>query len=81
MNQEILRARTVVQLRRAAQTMQAACAEAERHLVTGDGVACQRVLHAFTWGLANASSSIETAMSHVEDAHAVAALEAEVRSK
>jgi hypothetical protein len=56
--------------------MREACDQAERALAPGDGNACQRVLHAMTWGLANASSSIATAMSYVEDAHVVAALDA-----
>ena len=74
MTPESLRARAAQHLRQAVQTMREACDRAERDLDAGDGAACQRVLHSFAWGFANASSSIETAMAHVEDAHTVAAL-------
>ncbi len=80
MNEEHLRKRAAAQLKQAIQTMRDACDKAERDALPGDGNACQRVLHALTWGLANASSSIETAMSHVEDAHIVAAFEAKERA-
>lgn len=80
MRSDGLRASAAAQLRRAVQTMRDACDQAERDLAPGDGNACQRVLHAMSWGLANASSSITTAMSHVEDAHAIAAFEAQERA-
>lgn len=73
---EHLRTRAAEHLKQAVKTMRAACDVAERDLVAGDGTACQRVLHALTWGLANASGSIETAMSNVEDSHIVAAFDA-----
>lgn len=80
MNPEHLRGHAAAQLKQAVQTMREACDRAERDLTPGDGNACQSVLHALTWGLANASSSIQTAMSHVEDAHVIAAFEAKERA-
>lgn len=59
-------------LQKAIKTMREACDAAERSCNEDKPAeACQRVLHAFAWGMANASSSIETAMSAVEDAHVV----------
>ncbi|GAB4059143.1 hypothetical protein [Uliginosibacterium sediminicola] len=66
--------RSAENLRQAVQTMRDACDSAERYLEAGDSNACQRVLHCFAWGFANASSSIKTAMAHIEDAHELAAL-------
>ena len=49
--------------------MKDACEEAARAVARdGDHDAARRVLHAFAWGFANASSSIECAMSAIEDA-------------
>lgn len=79
MTPEHLKTRAAEQLKQAVKTMRAACDMADRDAVAGDGTACQRVLHALTWGLANASSSIETAMSNVEDSHIVAAFDAKER--
>ena len=80
MNAEHLKSRAAANLRQAVQTMRDACDRAERDLEAGDSNACQRVLHSFAWGFANASSSIETAMSHVEDAHAIEAFQARERA-
>lgn len=75
MDVEHMRTRAAMHLRQAVQTMRDSCDRAERDLEAGDGTACQRVLHSFAWGFANASSSIETAMSIVEDAHIVSKLQ------
>ncbi len=77
MSPEYMRSRAAEQLAHAVKTMREACDRAERDLSKGDGTACQRVLHALSWGFANASSSIETAMSHVEDSHVIAAIQRE----
>jgi len=50
-------------------TMRAACDDAERRATDGNAYAVQQVLHALSWGMANASSSIECAMAAVEDGH------------
>lgn len=64
--------RVVKNLNAAIETMRQACGEAERAISNSeDEVACQRVLHALSWGFANASSGIETAMAAIEDAHAM----------
>lgn len=51
----------------AIKTMRNACDDAERYAKSGDSRSVQRVLHLLTWGFANASSSIESALSAVED--------------
>lgn len=60
-------------LLRAVEVMRGACEEAGRHLGDADdgSAACRRVLHDLAWGFANASSSIETAMAHIEDENAI----------
>lgn len=63
------------QLALAIKTMREACDRAERTISDGDGNACSRVMHDLTWGLANASSHIETALSHNEDAHEIKRIE------
>ena len=50
-------------------TMRAACDDAERRAKESNAYAVQQVLHALSWGMANASSSIECAMAAVEDDH------------
>jgi hypothetical protein len=71
MKSEDMKARAAEQLGNAVKTMREACDKAERDLTTGDSNACQRVLHSFAWGFANASSSIESAMACIEDAHLI----------
>lgn len=66
------------QLAMAIRTMRDACDRAERTIRDGDGNACMRVMHALTWGLANASSHIETALSHNEEAHSINLFELKV---
>lgn len=64
--------RAVKNLNAAIATMRNACEDAAREVARGpDEVAVQRVLHAFAWGFANASSGIESAMAAIEDAHAI----------
>ena len=59
-------------------TMRAACDDAERRSKTaGDAYAVQQVLHALSWGMANASSSIQCAMAAVEDESARKAFSAD----
>ena len=72
-----MKPRVTANLARAIQTMREACDTAERDASSADSTACQRVLHAFAWGFANASSSIETAMSSVEDGHVIALMDAQ----
>lgn len=57
-------------LRQAIATMRRACDDADRRAESGDHYAVQQVLHALSWGMANASSSIQCAMAAVEDRHA-----------
>jgi hypothetical protein len=47
--------------------MRDACDDAERRAAAGDSRAIQAVLHKLTWGFANASSGIETAMASLEN--------------
>jgi hypothetical protein len=56
-------------LARAIQKLRNACDQAERDLERArDGHdAVMRVGHAFAWGMANANSSIETALSYLRD--------------
>jgi hypothetical protein len=63
-----------VNLAKAIRVMRDACDKAERE-VAGGSTACRRVLHELTWGLANATSSIESAMSNVEDARIAESLQ------
>ncbi|MBK6616323.1 hypothetical protein [Ottowia sp.] len=56
-------------------TMRSACDEAERAAQDGTAESVRRVMHALTWGMANASSGVETAMAAVEEAHAREAAE------
>lgn len=51
-------------------TIRAACDDAERYAKNGDAYAIQRVFHCLAWGQANASSSIENAMSRLMDENA-----------
>lgn len=66
-----MKPKVVSQLSLAIKTMRDACDRAERTIRDGDGNACIRVMHDLTWGLANASSHIETALSHNEEAHKI----------
>jgi hypothetical protein len=61
--------RVTKNLNAAIDTMRAACDDAERRAKNGDAYAVQQVLHALSWGMANASSNIECAMAAVEDDH------------
>jgi hypothetical protein len=72
---ENFKMRAAEQLQAAVKAMREACDRAERDAIDGDSNACQRVLHSLMWGMANASSSIETAMANVEDAHIIAAVQ------
>ena len=72
-----MKPRVTANLLRAIKTMREACDTAEREASSADGPACQRVLHAFAWGFANASSSIETAMASVEDGHIIALMDSQ----
>lgn len=55
-------------LTRAIKTMRDACDDAERRAdTTDDSRACREVMHTLVWGFANASSSIESATSALED--------------
>ncbi len=54
----------------AIKTMRNACDDAELGIKISGERSAQKVLHALSWGFANASSSIESAMSAIEDAHA-----------
>jgi hypothetical protein len=56
-------------LRAAINTMRDACDDAERMSRNGDARAVRAVLHSLSWGMANASTSIECAMAALEDAH------------
>ena len=59
-------------LNSAVSTMRDACEDAARAIARGnDQEAVRRVLHTFSWGWANASVSIENAMSALEDAQEV----------
>jgi hypothetical protein len=52
----------------AVKTMRDACNAAERAIVKeGDAAATLAVMHAFAWGWANASGSVENAMSWLDD--------------
>ena len=55
----------------AIETMRNACDDAERRTKDGGERSVQQVLHALSWGFANASSSIETAMAAAEDGHEI----------
>lgn len=72
-------ARAFIHLRSAIRTARDAADKAERVLTmyaNAPGAAVGAVLNALAWGHANASSSIETAMACVDDAHKVRALDA-----
>jgi hypothetical protein len=69
--------RVARQLAAAIQTMRDACDQAERTATLADARAARRVLHELTWGLANASSSIEGALNALEDECAVALAQTE----
>lgn len=73
MTSDGMKVRAAQQLAAAIKTMREACDRAEFDAATGDGNACQRVLHSLAWGFANASSGIESAMARVEDGHAIEA--------
>lgn len=62
--------RVTKNLNAAIATMRAACDGAERRARDGNAYAVRQVLHALSWGMANASSSIECAMAAIEDEHA-----------
>jgi hypothetical protein len=57
-------------------TMREACDEAERAAKDGDMRSARRVLNRLSWGFANATTNIESAMSAIEDAHTIALDEA-----
>jgi hypothetical protein len=57
-NQEI-----IDQLLQAVQVMKNACSEAERGAKSGDSRAIQKVIHCLSWGHANATGYIESAMA------------------
>jgi hypothetical protein len=61
--------RVTKNLNAAIATTRAACDDAERRARDGNAYAVQHLLHALSWGMANASSSIECAMAAVEDDH------------
>lgn len=61
--------RVTKNLNAAIATMRAACDDAERRARDGNAYSVQQVMHALSWGMANASSSIECAMAAVEDDH------------
>ena len=65
--------RVARQLAAAIQTMRDACDQAERTSALADDRAVRRVLHELTWGLANASSSIEGALNALKDERAILA--------
>ena len=74
--------RVVKHLKNAVETMHNACEEAGRAIAKGnDQYAARRVLHAFAWGFANASGSIENAMSALEDAQSMKDAEAPHNTK
>ena len=53
-------------------TMREACDDAERAIGYEDSTPLQktmRVFHIFTWAWANASTSVEGVVSHIDDAH------------
>ena len=61
--------RVVKNLNDAVEKMRDACDDAARAVThSTDQDSARRVLHALAWGFANASSSIECAMSALEDA-------------
>jgi hypothetical protein len=68
--------KTSERLLKAVATMREACDQAEREAADGNARACQRVLHLFAWDFANASSDIELAIEHADNAHVMAALAA-----
>jgi hypothetical protein len=64
-------------LKDAVQTMRDACDEAERRGTAGNAdKACRGVMHKLSWGFANASSCIESAMAWLEEKHGMELLEA-----
>jgi len=65
-------------LARAIRTMRDACDDAERRAQTGDITAAINVMHALTWGHANATSHIECALSAAADGHEIALFNAHV---
>lgn len=70
-------ARCITNLKRSIETMREACDEAERAINDAAknertlGVAIPRMLHTMTWGFANASSHIESALDALEDGHTI----------
>lgn len=53
-------------------SMRDACDEAQRRATdTNHDAACRNVMNKLAWGLANASSNIDCAMSWLEDKHAM----------
>jgi hypothetical protein len=65
--------RATAALRHAIRTMREACDRAEQVMGYGDSMVTKsaNVMHALTWGLANASSNVETALGAANDLHAV----------
>lgn len=55
------------ELMQAIKIMRDACDDAERRAAAGDSRAIQTVLHKLTWGFANASNGIESAMASLEN--------------
>ncbi len=63
------RERCATNLDAAIATMREACDDAERASRVTDAFAVQRVLHLLVWGMANATSYVESAMCAIEDGH------------
>ena len=61
--------RVTKNLNAAIEIMRRSCDDAEKRSMAGNAYAVQSVLHALSWGMANASASIECAMAAVEDEH------------
>ena len=69
--------RVVKHLKTAVETMHNACEDAGRAIARcDDQYAVRCVLHTLAWGFANASTSIENAMSALEDAQSMKDVEA-----
>ena len=71
-------ARAVANLRAAVRTARDAAEKADREInLAGDvGTAAQAILHALTWGHANAMTNVQTALAAIEDSHIIRAMEA-----
>lgn len=71
--------RVTENLNAAVSIMRAACDDAERCAREGNGRAARNVMHALMWGMANASSHIESALAAAEDGSNIMALAQEQR--